>query len=157
MAENSERFAQVYPDTAPAYHKKLVPSGMEGIKPLKVKKSQMRYKGEPIESPKVFIPIFPGTNCDYDSAKAWRCAGAVVEFGVFRNLTEKDIFESIEMMKNKINECNILMLSGGFSAGDEPDGSGKFIANVLKNKQIAEAIHSLIDSGGLILGICNGF
>ena len=157
MAENSERFAQVYPDTAPAYHKKLVPSGMEGIKPLKVKKSQMRYKGEPIENPKVFIPVFPGTNCDYDSAKAWRCAGAVVEFGVFRNLTEKDIFESIEMMKNKINECNILMLSGGFSAGDEPDGSGKFIANVLNNKQIAEAIHSLIDRGGLILGICNGF
>ncbi|MDD5891547.1 MAG: phosphoribosylformylglycinamidine synthase, partial [Bacteroidales bacterium] len=107
MAENSERFAQVYPDTAPAYHKKLVPAGMEGIKPLKVKKSQMRYKGEPIENPKVFIPVFPGTNCDYDSAKAWRCAGAVVEFGVFRNLTEKDIFESIEMMKNKINECNI--------------------------------------------------
>lgn len=157
MAENSERFAQVYPDTAPAYHKKLVPSGMEGIKPLKVKKSQMRYKGEPIENPKVFIPVFPGTNCDYDSAKAWRCAGAVVEFGVFRNLTEKDIFESIEMMKNKIDECNILMLSGGFSAGDEPDGSGKFIANVLNNKQIAEAIHSLIDRGGLILGICNGF
>ena len=157
MAENSERFAQVYPDTAPAYHKKLVPAGMEGIKPLKVKKSQMRYKGEPIENPKVFIPVFPGTNCDYDSAKAWRCAGAVVEFGVFRNLTEKDIFESIEMMKNKINECNILMLSGGFSAGDEPDGSGKFIANVLNNKQIAEAIHSLIDRGGLILGICNGF
>ena len=157
MAENSERFAQVYPDTAPAYHKKLVPAGMEGVKPLKVKKSQMRYKGEPIENPKVFIPVFPGTNCDYDSAKAWRCAGAVVEFGVFRNLTEKDIFESIEMMKNKINECNILMLSGGFSAGDEPDGSGKFIANVLNNKQIAEAIHSLIDRGGLILGICNGF
>lgn len=157
MAENSERFAQVYPDTAPAYHKKLVPAGMEGIKPLKVKKSQMRYKGEPIENPKVFIPVFPGTNCDYDSAKAWRCAGAVVELGVFRNLTEKDIFESIEMMKNKINECNILMLSGGFSAGDEPDGSGKFIANVLNNKQIAEAIHSLIDRGGLILGICNGF
>ena len=157
MAENSERFAQVYPDTAPAYHKKLVPSGMEGIKPLKIKKSQMRYKGEPIENPKVFIPVFPGTNCDYDSAKAWRCAGAVVEFGVFRNLTEKDIFESIEMMKNKIDECNILMLSGGFSAGDEPDGSGKFIANVLNNKQIAEAIHSLIDRGGLILGICNGF
>lgn len=157
MAENSERFAQVYPDTAPAYHKKLVPAGMEGIKPLKIKKSQMRYKGEPIENPKVFIPVFPGTNCDYDSAKAWRCAGAVVEFGVFRNLTEKDIFESIEMMKNKIDECNILMLSGGFSAGDEPDGSGKFIANVLNNKQIAEAIHSLIDRGGLILGICNGF
>ncbi|MGM9785433.1 MAG: phosphoribosylformylglycinamidine synthase [Candidatus Cryptobacteroides sp.] len=157
MAENSARFAQVYPDTAEAYHKKIVPAGMEGVKPLKVKRSEMKYKGERIEHPKVFIPVFPGTNCDYDSAKAWRTAGATVEFGVFCNLTEQDIFRSIAMMKKNIDECNILMLSGGFSAGDEPDGSGKFIANVLNNKEIAEAIHALIDRGGLILGICNGF
>lgn len=157
MAENSERFAQVYPDTAQAYHRKIVPSGMENVTPLKVKKSDMKYKGEPIEHPKVFIPVFPGTNCDYDSAKAWRTAGAEVTFGVFRNLTGQDIFDSIAMMKRNIDECNILMLSGGFSAGDEPDGSGKFIANVLNNKDIADAIHALIDRGGLILGICNGF
>ncbi len=157
MAENSERFAQVYPDTAEAFHKEIAPKGMEGIKPLKVKRSEMKYKGEKIEHPLVFIPVFPGTNCDYDSAKAWRCAGAEVRFGVFCNLTEKDIFDSIAMMKKNIDECNILMLSGGFSAGDEPDGSGKFIANVLNNKDIADAIHALIDRGGLILGICNGF
>ena len=157
MAENSERFAQVYPDTAEAFHKEIAPKGMEGIKPLKVKRSEMKYKGEKIEHPLVFIPVFPGTNCDYDSAKAWRCAGAEVRFGVFCNLTEKDIFDSIAMMKKNIDECNILMLSGGFSAGDEPDGSGKFIANVLNNKDIANAIHGLIDRGGLILGICNGF
>lgn len=157
MAENSERFAQVYPDTAEAFHKEIAPKGMEGIKPLKVKRSEMKYKGEKIEHPLVFIPVFPGTNCDYDSAKAWRCAGAEVRFGVFCNLTEKDIFASIAMMKKNIDECNILMLSGGFSAGDEPDGSGKFIANVLNNKDIANAIHALIDRGGLILGICNGF
>ena len=157
MAENSERFAQVYPDTAEAFHKEVAPKGMEGIKPLKVKRSEMKYKGEKIEHPLVFIPVFPGTNCDYDSAKAWRCAGAEVRFGVFCNLTEKDIFDSIAMMKKNIDECNILMLSGGFSAGDEPDGSGKFIANVLNNKDIANAIHALIDRGGLILGICNGF
>ena len=157
MAENSERFAQVYPDTAEAFHKEIAPKGMEGIKPLKVKRSEMKYKGEKIEHPLVFIPVFPGTNCDYDSAKAWRCAGAQVRFGVFCNLTEKDIFDSIAMMKKNIDECNILMLSGGFSAGDEPDGSGKFIANVLNNKDIANAIHALIDRGGLILGICNGF
>ena len=157
MAENSERFAQVYPDTAEAFHKEIAPKGMEGIKPLKVKRSEMKYKGEKIEHPLVFIPVFPGTNCDYDSAKAWRCAGAEVRFGVFCNLTEKDIFDSIAMMKKNIDECNILMLSGGFSAGDEPDGSGKFIANVLNNKDIANAIHALIDRGGLILGICNGF
>ena len=157
MAENSERFAQVYPDTAEAFHKEVAPKGMEGVKPLKVKRSEMKYKGEKIEHPLVFIPVFPGTNCDYDSAKAWRCAGAQVRFGVFCNLTEKDIFDSIAMMKKNIDECNILMLSGGFSAGDEPDGSGKFIANVLNNKDIADAIHALIDRGGLILGICNGF
>ena len=157
MAENSERFAQVYPDTAEAFHKEVAPKGMEGVKPLKVKKSEIKYKGEKIEHPLVFIPVFPGTNCDYDSAKAWRCAGAQVRFGVFCNLTEKDIFDSIAMMKKNIDECNILMLSGGFSAGDEPDGSGKFIANVLNNKDIADAIHALIDRGGLILGICNGF
>ena len=157
MAENSERFAQVYPDTAEAFHKEVAPKGMEGVKPLKVKRSEMKYKGEKIEHPLVFIPVFPGTNCDYDSAKAWRCAGAEVRFGVFCNLTEKDIFDSIAMMKKNIDECNILMLSGGFSAGDEPDGSGKFIANVLNNKDIANAIHALIDRGGLILGICNGF
>lgn len=157
MAENSERFAQVYPDTAEAFHKEVAPKGMEGVKPLKVKRSEMKYKGEKIEHPLVFIPVFPGTNCDYDSAKAWRCAGAQVRFGVFCNLTEKDIFDSIAMMKKNIDECNILMLSGGFSAGDEPDGSGKFIANVLNNKDIADAVHALIDRGGLILGICNGF
>ena len=157
MAENSERFAQVYPDTAEAFHKEVAPKGMEGVKPLKVKRSEMKYKGEKIEHPLVFIPVFPGTNCDYDSAKAWRCAGAEVRFGVFCNLTEKDIFDSIAMMKKNIDECNILMLSGGFSAGDEPDGSGKFIANVLNNKDIADAVHALIDRGGLILGICNGF
>ena len=157
MAENSERFAQVYPDTAEAFHKEVAPKGMEGVKSLKVKRSEMKYKGEKIEHPLVFIPVFPGTNCDYDSAKAWRCAGAEVRFGVFCNLTEKDIFDSIAMMKKNIDECNILMLSGGFSAGDEPDGSGKFIANVLNNKDIADAVHALIDRGGLILGICNGF
>jgi phosphoribosylformylglycinamidine synthase len=76
---------------------------------------------------------------------------------VFCNLTEDDIFRSIAEMKKNIDECHILMLCGGFSAGDEPDGSGKFIANVLNNKEIADAIHALIDRGGLILGICNGF
>lgn len=154
---NAARFAQVYPDMATASHQEIEPKGMNGIKPLKVKKSEMKYKGEAVEHPRVFIPVFPGTNCDYDSAKAWRCAGADVKMGVFCNLTEKDIFDSIAMMKQNIDECHILMLSGGFSAGDEPDGSGKFIANVLNNKEIADSIHALIDRGGLILGICNGF
>ncbi|MBR4978796.1 MAG: phosphoribosylformylglycinamidine synthase [Bacteroidales bacterium] len=157
MAANSARFAQVYPDTAEAYNKAVVPAGLEGVKPFKAKKADLKYKGEPVEKPIAYLPVFPGTNCDYDSAKAWRNAGAEVRMSVFCNLTEDDIFRSIAEMKTHIDECHILMLSGGFSAGDEPDGSGKFIANVLNNKEIADAIHALIDRGGLILGICNGF
>ena len=157
MAVNGAKFAEVYPDTADAYHKKMVPAGLEGVKPFKAKKSDLKYKGEPVEKPIAYLPVFPGTNCDYDSAKAWRNAGAEVRMSVFCNLTEDDIFRSIAEMKKNIDECHILMLCGGFSAGDEPDGSGKFIANVLNNKDIADAIHALLDRGGLILGICNGF
>ncbi|MBO5808895.1 MAG: phosphoribosylformylglycinamidine synthase [Bacteroidales bacterium] len=157
MAVNGAKFAEVYPDTVDAYHKKMVPSGLEGVKPFKAKKSDLKYKGEPVEKPIAYLPVFPGTNCDYDSAKAWRNAGAEVRMSVFCNLTEDDIFRSIAEMKRNIDECHILMLCGGFSAGDEPDGSGKFIANVLNNKDIADAIHALLDRGGLILGICNGF
>ena len=157
IAANASKFAQVYPDTAEAYNKATVPAGLEGVKPFKAKKADLKYKGEPVEKPIAYLPVFPGTNCDYDSAKAWRNAGAEVRMSVFCNLTEDDIFRSIAEMKKNIDECHILMLSGGFSAGDEPDGSGKFIANVLNNKDIADAIHALIDRGGLILGICNGF
>jgi phosphoribosylformylglycinamidine synthase len=105
----------------------------------------------------VYIPVFPGTNCDYDTAKAFRRAGADVNFGVFRNLTGADVLSSIDEMARAIDGCQILMLSGGFSAGDEPDGSGKFIANVLNNARVAQAIEGLLERGGLILGICNGF
>ena len=157
MYANGERFARIYPDTCEPSHKAVAPSGMAGVKPLKVKRSDMKYKGEPVESPLVYIPVFPGTNCDYDTAKAFRKAGAQVRTGVFCNLHSEDIFRSIAQMKKDISECHILALVGGFSAGDEPDGSGKFIANVLNNKDIAEAIHALLDRGGLILGICNGF
>ena len=131
--------------------------GMETVRPLKRKRSEMRYKGEPVEKPLAYLPVFPGTNCDYDTAKAFRRAGAEVKMSVFRNLTAEDIFSSIAEMKKNISECHILALCGGFSAGDEPDGSGKFIANVLNNKDIADEIHKLLDRGGLILGICNGF
>lgn len=117
----------------------------------------MKYKGAPVEKPLVYIPVFPGTNCDYDSAKAFRKAGAEVRFGVFCNQTAEDVFESIRKMKEEIDRAHILMLAGGFSLGDEPDGSGKFIASVLTNSDIAAAVDALLDRGGLILGICNGF
>lgn len=152
-----DRFNSVYPDSCEASHKDILPAGTDLSQAVKTAKSELKYKGEPVENPVVFIPVFPGTNCDYDSAKAFRKAGAKVRMSVFCNLSADDIFRSIDTMASEIDNCHILMLSGGFSAGDEPDGSGKFIANVLNNKSIAAAIHRLIDRGGLILGICNGF
>ena len=152
-----EKFEKVYPATSKPDMKRLMPKGMEGVKPFKAKKIDLKYKGEKIAEPMAYLPVFPGTNCDYDTAKAFRKAGAKVKMSVFRNLTEQDVFDSIDEMKRNIDECQILAFCGGFSAGDEPDGSGKFIANVLNNKKIAAAIEALIARGGLILGICNGF
>ena len=151
------RYEKVYPATSTPDMKRLLPKGMEGIKPFKAKKIDLKYKGETTAEPVAYLPVFPGTNCDYDTAKAFRKAGAKVKTSVFRNLTEQDVFDSIDEMKKNIDECQILMFCGGFSAGDEPDGSGKFIANVLNNEKIAAAIEALIARGGLILGICNGF
>ena len=151
------RYEKVYPATSTPDMKRLLPKGMEGVKPFKAKKIDLKYKGEKIAEPVAYLPVFPGTNCDYDTAKAFRKAGAKVKTSVFRNLTEQDVFDSIDEMKKNIDECQILMFCGGFSAGDEPDGSGKFIANVLNNEKIAAAIEALIARGGLILGICNGF
>ena len=152
-----DRYEKVYPATSTPDMKRLLPKGMEGVKPFKAKKIALKYKGEKIAEPVAYLPVFPGTNCDYDTAKAFRKAGAKVKTSVFRNLTEQDVFDSIDEMKKNIDECQILMFCGGFSAGDEPDGSGKFIANVLNNEKIAAAIEALIACGGLILGICNGF
>lgn len=152
-----EKFEKVYPATSKPDMKRLLPKGMEGVKPFKAKKIDLKYKGEKIAEPVAYLPVFPGTNCDYDTAKAFRKAGAKVKMSVFRNLTEQDVFDSIDEMKRNIDECQILAFCGGFSAGDEPDGSGKFIANVLNNDKIAAAIEALIARGGLILGICNGF
>lgn len=152
-----DRYEKVYPATSTPDMKRVLPKGMEGVKPLKAKKIDLKYKGEKIAEPVAYLPVFPGTNCDYDTAKAFRKAGAKVKTSVFRNLTEQDVFDSIDEMKKNIDECQILMFCGGFSAGDEPDGSGKFIANVLNNEKIAAAIEALIARGGLILGICNGF
>lgn len=157
MDFNASLFEKVYPAVSEPDTKRLSPKGLEGAKPFKAKKTDLEYKGPKVDKVIAYLPVFPGTNCDYDSAKAFRKAGAEIRTSVFRNLSDKDVFESIAEMKKNIDECQILMLSGGFSAGDEPDGSGKFIANVLNNKDIAEAIEGLLSRGGLILGICNGF
>ncbi|MBK1835188.1 phosphoribosylformylglycinamidine synthase subunit PurQ [Roseibacillus ishigakijimensis] len=108
--------------------------------------------------PRVLIPVFPGTNCEYDSARAFDQAGAASEIFVFRNLTPKAIEESLQAFAEKIRSSEILFLPGGFSSGDEPDGSAKFIATILRNPRIADAVADLHqERQGLILGICNGF
>ena len=148
------QFDKIYPSAVEAQHKDLMPVGIES---LNTQYSILTYNGPAVEHPLVYIPVFPGTNCDYDSAKAWRKAGAEVETTIFRNLTSEDVLSSIDEMVEHINRCHILMFAGGFSAGDEPDGSGKFIANVINNAKVGAAITALIERGGLILGICNGF
>lgn len=150
----TEPFRKVYPATMEAQHKELMPEckTLKQHRPLSIAHEDM--KGN---TPIVYIPVFPGTNCDYDSAKAWRRAGAEVEVTIFRNLTEQDVIASIDEMVAHIEKAQILMLAGGFSLGDEPDGSAKFIVSVLNNKKVSRAIESLLERGGLILGICNGF
>ena len=111
-----------------------------------------------IAKPTVFIPVFPGTNCEYDSAKAFENAGAKVITKVFKNLTPEDIRDSVKIFEESINQSQIIMFPGGFSAGDEPDGSAKFFATAFRNEKIKEAVHKLLNErDGLALGICNGF
>ena len=111
-----------------------------------------------VAKPKVFIPVFPGTNCEYDSAKAFEAAGADVSTVVFKNLDAQGIRDSVELFKKEIKKAQIIMFPGGFSAGDEPDGSGKFIATAFRNEKIKEEVMKLLNErDGLALGICNGF
>ena len=156
MEANGQRYSRVFPAVStPSAEAVKSLHRMSGVKAVSTPRPRRPLHGK--ENPLVFIPVFPGTNCDYDTAKAFRKAGAEVSFGVFRNLTGADVLASIDEMAAGIAGCDILALAGGFSAGDEPDGSGKFIANVLENAKVAAEIHALLDRGGLILGICNGF
>lgn len=117
------------------------------------KKSKIKY-----EKPRVVIPTFPGTNCEYDSKKAFEKAGAIATDLVFRNLDKKSLENSINELEVEIKKSQIIMIPGGFSAGDEPDGSAKFIATVFRNEKIKAAVTDLLDNrNGLIIGICNGF
>ena len=111
-----------------------------------------------IAKPTVFIPVFPGTNCEYDTAKAFEKAGANVITKVFKNLSAEDIRDSVKVFEDSINQSQIIMFPGGFSAGDEPDGSAKFFATAFRNEKMKEAVHKLLNErDGLALGICNGF
>lgn len=145
---NRKRFTAVYPDRTEVRGK--VENAVSG-------ENTIIYKGEAKEHPVVFLPVFPGTNCDYDMTAAFAKEGAAVTTSVFCNLTPEDTEKSVEDMASHIDACDILAFSGGFSEGDEPDGSGKFIASVIMNEKVKAAINRLHERGGLILGICNGF
>ena len=111
-----------------------------------------------VAKPRVFIPVFPGTNCEYDSTKAFERAGAEVDVKVFKNLSAEDIRDSVEIFEKSIDQAQMIMVPGGFSAGDEPDGSAKFFATAFQNAKIKEAVMKLLNErDGLALGICNGF
>ena len=114
--------------------------------------------GHKVAQPTVFIPVFPGTNCEYDSAKAFERAGAKVITKVFRNMDAADIVDSVNTFEKEIAKSQIIMFPGGFSAGDEPDGSAKFFATAFQNEKLKEAVEKLLNErDGLVLGICNGF
>ncbi len=142
----------IYP-TKPETSSDLGDLGVLAVQTTKTQNSKSK-----IARPKVIIPSFPGTNSEYDSAKAFREAGADAEILVFRNLSAKHIEESLAALAAQIRQSQILMFPGGFSAGDEPDGSAKFIATIIRSPRVADAIMDLLKNrDGLILGICNGF
>ena len=140
----------VYPETCEAPTNDIIVGNYSDRPALKAK---VLY-----DTVNVVIPVFPGTNCEYDSKRAFEKAGAKVELVVIRNKTEQDIKNSVNDLVSAIKKAQIMMLPGGFSAGDEPEGSGKFIATFLRNKEIKDAITDLLENrDGLMIGICNGF
>ena len=121
-------------------------------------RASFNIKNLPASKPRVIIPVFPGTNCEYDMARAFNLNGAETKIMVFRNRTPEELSQSLKDFAKEIQEAQILAFSGGFSSGDEPDGSGKYIANVIREHQVADAIMDLLKKrNGLVLGICNGF
>ena len=145
--------------SVPAGQPDQTASAPADVEPFDVRKAGSVYVcGHKIAQPKVFIPVFPGTNCEYDSAKAFERAGARTDVRVFRNLSSDDIRASVDEFASAIDDAQIIMFPGGFSAGDEPDGSAKFFATAFRNAKISESVERLLsERDGLILGICNGF
>ncbi len=130
----------------------------EEVKQEVFKADQIVICNHKIGTPNVFIPVFPGTNCEYDSTKVFERAGANVSAKVFRNLSAEDIRDSVELYRKEIEKAQIIMFPGGFSAGDEPEGSAKFFATAFRNEVVKEALMKLLNErDGLILGVCNGF
>ncbi|MCL2630565.1 MAG: phosphoribosylformylglycinamidine synthase [Firmicutes bacterium] len=144
----------IYPTEKQVEDKEVFNAGLNETKPSGFKP----FKGASVAKPKVLIPVFPGTNCEYDTAKRFEREGAKAEILVVKNLSGKDIADTVARLQKSISECNIIAFPGGFSGGDEPDGSGKFIASMFRNPRVCEEVHKLLNErDGLILGICNGF
>jgi phosphoribosylformylglycinamidine synthase len=145
----TSRYESLYP--------RNVNTNIDTLADLPLVKKESGYSKVRVEKPVVVIPVFPGQNCEYDTTAKFERAGAEVHQIVFNNLSVENIEKSIDTLAKEIEKAQILMIVGGFSSGDEPDGSGKFIANVLRNPKIAAAISTMRENDGLILGICNGF
>ncbi|NLB17104.1 MAG: phosphoribosylformylglycinamidine synthase, partial [Clostridiales bacterium] len=153
LTENwKQPLENVFPTETPSVEKKI-------YKKLEyTERPAIKHASAKIAAPKVVIPVFPGTNCEYDTAKAFRLAGASPVTIVLRNMNSTTLDESLDELSKEISSAQILMLPGGFSGGDEPDGSGKFITAVLRNEKVRKSVERLLDKNdGLILGICNGF
>ena len=149
----TEPLEKIFPTTVPQIVRQI-------DRPTYAPYTQGKFVGSSVRiaKPRVCIPVFPGTNCEYDSARAWERAGAIPEIFVVRNLTPKAVEETVAELAASLRRSQILMLPGGFSGGDEPDGTGKFIAAMFRAPALAEAVRRLLrDQDGLILGICNGF
>ncbi|AIO18177.1 Phosphoribosylformylglycinamidine synthase [Candidatus Izimaplasma bacterium HR1] len=148
LQANQQRYNEVFP---------ILHEDSRTLEKVNIISKVSKYNVKKSDSVKVVIPVFPGTNCEYDCEAAFVNEGAEVNIIVFNNQNEYEIQKSIDLLVNEIDNSHILMLSGGFSSGDEPDGSGKFIASVLRNKKIRNALKRFLEKKHLILGICNGF
>ena len=154
---DKESLRRAYTGTFEKLYPEYVNLGKGNCENLSKETERAFFSPEKVDQVKVLIPVFPGTNCEYDSARAFQKEGAVVETVIIRNNREHDLKESMEEFVEKLKDAHILMFVGGFSSGDEPDGSAKFIVNFLRNEKVKEAVHSHLKKKRLILGICNGF
>ena len=158
---NIDDLINVYEKKLSTVFKIKTEKSQESVLEIKVEEKKIILQSSPsikTAKPRVIIPVFPGTNCEYDCNRAFTKAGAETTELVFKNYSKSALLESIEALEKQIRESQIIMIPGGFSAGDEPDGSGKFIATIFRNERIKDAVNDLLKNrDGLVLGICNGF
>lgn len=158
---NIDDLINVYEKKLSTVFKIKTEKSQESVPEIKVEEKKIILQSSPsikTAKPRVIIPVFPGTNCEYDCNRAFTKAGAKTTELVFKNYSKSALLESIEALEKQIRESQIIMIPGGFSAGDEPDGSGKFIATIFRNERIKDAVNDLLKNrDGLVLGICNGF